>query len=211
MLKSRPNRTPKDDSAHNGELLRRAREFDPSALTEIYQVYQEPLYRYIYHHTGHTQTAEDLTAEAFRRLLVALRAGRGPDENFKAWMYRVAHNLVVDELRRRNYRDHQPLEQAPVEALCDHQQNPEERAWTSLAGAHVREALGELTPDQRQVIVLKFLEGMSNAEVARITGRSVGAVKALQHRALESLRDRLVSSAQLQVTSPQRAAAYGRL
>jgi len=108
-----------------------------------------------------------------------------------AWLYRVAHNLIVDELRRRSYRNHYALDDELAETLSDAGQSPEEQAWTALRGAHVRAALLELTPEQRQVIVLKFLEGKSNAEVAELTGRTPGAVKALQHRALESLRDRL--------------------
>lgn len=180
-----------DCSITESDLLSRARGFDQEALAHIYRTYQQALYRYVYHHIGDEQTAQDLTAEVFGRFLQALRSGRGPDQHLKSWLYRVAHNLIVDELRRRTHRNHQSLDDAPAEVLHDGEQSPDERAWTAIAGAQVREALAELSPDQRQIVILKFLEGLDNSEIAEITGKTVGAVKALQHRALESLRARM--------------------
>jgi RNA polymerase sigma-70 factor (ECF subfamily) len=170
------------------ELLRRARTFDQDALTCIYQTYHPAIYRYIYHHLGDAQVCQDLASEVFHRFLTALRGDSGPDRQLKAWLYRVAHNLIVDELRRRTHRDHSSLDGPLAELLTDKSPSPEERARYAIAGAHVRRALLQLTPEQRQVIVLKFLEGMDNSEIAEITGRTVGAVKALQFRGLDALR-----------------------
>jgi len=185
----------KKDARHPDEdkLLERARKFDQEALTWIYTHYHDAIKRYCYHHLGHNQTAEDLTADVFRRFLQALRKGGGPTRQLSAWLYRVAHNLIVDELRRRQYRDHASLEEGILEdTLVDRNaEGPDALAGRSLRADHVREALLELTDEQRQVIILKFLEGLSNAEVAEITGKTVGAVKALQHRGLEALRDQM--------------------
>jgi RNA polymerase sigma-70 factor (ECF subfamily) len=172
-------------------VLKRARAFDEDALTHIYQTYHEAIYRYIYRHLGDAQAAQDLASDAFRRFLQALRNGGGPNRQIGAWLYRVAHNLIVDELRRRSYRNHCSLDDTIAETLGDGEPSPEETASLSLTGARVREALHTLTVEQRQVVVLKFLEGQSNAEIAALTGKSVNAVKALQHRGLETLRAQL--------------------
>ena len=169
------------------ELLRRARELDEAALGAVFDAYYEPVYRYIYHHVHHQAVAEDLAADVFVRLVDQLHAGRGPARHLRAWIYRVAHNLVVDDARRLVHRDHEPLQEwtaadePAVEDLVDGTQS----------AARVRRALGALTEGQRAVIVLKYLEGLGNREIARVLDTSVGAVKALQHRALAALQRRL--------------------
>lgn len=177
-------------------LLERARALDEGALAEIFDEYYMPLYRYIYHHIGHVETAEDLTAEVFRRLLEQLHSGRGP-RRLKPWLYRVAHNLVIDESRRFIHRDHQPLD----ERLLANATDVEEEAQQAILAERAHHALSHLTPKQRSVIILKFVEGMDNTEVARILALPVSAVKALQHRALAALRRNL--------SNPQAWAAEG--
>ncbi len=176
------------------QLLERARKFDKEALAWIYDTYYDAIYRYIYHHLGHVQTAQDLASDVFRRFLQALRNGGGPTRQLNAWLYRVAHNLFVDELRRRNYRDHQTLDNVTGDALEDTDADPDSLIWTATTRSEVREALLDLTDEQRQVIVLKFLQGLSNAEVADILDKTVGAVKALQYRGIKALREQLVTS-----------------
>ncbi|MGD9100243.1 MAG: sigma-70 family RNA polymerase sigma factor [Anaerolineae bacterium] len=173
------------------KLLKRARKLDQDALTCIYQNYRDAIYRYVYHHLGNAQTAEDLTSDVFRRFLQALRNGGGPNRQLKAWLYRVAHNLIVDELRRRKHRNHKSLDETLGDTLRDDAVGLDRLAGDAIAMERVRRALLTLTEEQRQIIVLKFLEGMSNAEVAEITGRTVGAVKSLQHRGLDALRAQL--------------------
>lgn len=163
--------------------LRRARAMDRGALTAIYDEYYPPLYRYIYHQVGEVETARDLTAELFQQLLQALHRGDGPTENLRAWLYRVAHNLVVDYFRRQQHRRHLPLK----DELVSQAHNPVELAEKNIAVDEIRSALTHLTPDQQQVIVLKFLEELSNEETASILDKPVGAVKSLQHRALAAL------------------------
>ncbi len=163
---------------------------DEPALSTIFETYYLPLYRYIYQHLRHRATAEDLTAEVFSRMLEQLAKGRGPDQHLRAWLYRVAHNLVIDHTRRQVHRDHEPLDEELV--------STEEDVETEVHGAIQREraaaALQRLTPMQRAVIILKYLEGYANKEIASMLDLSVGAVKALQHRGLTSMRRHLVGA-----------------
>jgi len=168
--------------------LRRARALDRGALTAIYDEYHQPLYRYIYRQVHEVETARDLTAEVFRRFLQALQQRKGPDQQLRAWLYRTAYNVVVDHYRRQTHRRHLPLEEELVNANDD----PARLAEDQILAEQVKSALEQLTPDQRQVISLKFLEGLSNAEAAMILNKPVGAVKSLQHRALAALQRQLV-------------------
>jgi RNA polymerase sigma-70 factor (ECF subfamily) len=165
-------------------LLRGARELDEPALNEIFETYYPLLYRYIYQHVRHRTTAEDLAAEVFSRMLAQLARGRGPKRHLQAWLYRVAHNLVVDHTRRQVHRDHAPLD----EGLVSTEHNVEMEVHGSILRQQAAAALQTLTPMQRAVIILKYLEGYTNAEVAPMLELSVGAVKALQHRGLASMR-----------------------
>jgi len=165
-------------------LLHGARELDEPALSAIFETYYPPLYRYIYQHVRHRVTAEDLTAEVFSRTLEQLAQGRGPRRHLKAWLYRVAHNLVVDHARRQVHRDHDPLEEGMVSAG----QPVEMEVHGTILRQRAASALQRLTPMQRAVIILKYLEGYTNDEVAPMLELSVGAVKALQHRGLASMR-----------------------
>lgn len=169
-------------------LLRLARRLDEEALAEIFDRYYIPIYRYIYHHVGHIETAEDLAGEVFQRLLAQLQAGHGPDHYLKAWLFQVASNLVVDESRRLVYRDHLELD----ETLLAGDVNVDEQAQQAMLAEHARVAIQKLTPKQRSIILLKFVEGLENAEVARVLNMPIGAVKSLQHRALDALRRHLV-------------------
>jgi RNA polymerase sigma-70 factor (ECF subfamily) len=169
------------------ELLRRARDLDELALAAVFDTYYEPLYRYVYHHVGHSAAAEDLTAEVFNRLLVKLEEGNGPERYLQAWLYRVAHNLIVDDARRRKHRDHDPLDPQ----MADDGTGTAARAHDAIMAGHVRHALSVLTEKQRAVVVMKYLEGWENAEIAHTLGISTGAVKSLRFRGIEALRREL--------------------
>jgi RNA polymerase sigma-70 factor (ECF subfamily) len=169
------------------ETLQQARHFDAQTLARIYDEYSPGLYRYAYRLLGDALLAEDCVSETFQRFLTALRNGGGPDDHLQAYLYRIAHNWVTDQYRRN------PLE---AETLSEELASP--AAHPGAAGdvieqAHVRRALSRLTPEQRQVIVLKFLEGWSNQAIGRLMGKPPGAVKALQHRGLATLRGLLAT------------------
>ena len=171
---------------HNDEpsLIERANKHDPKAISELYKRHVQSIYRYVYYRVGDVNVAEDLTAEVFLKALEALEGFTYRGIPFSAWLYRIAHARITDHFRRQARREFLPLDerlvaagkgpQAAVEARLDHEE--------------LQSAIAQLTTDQQQVIILKFVEGLSNAEVARTLGKSEGAVKSLQHRALNSLQ-----------------------
>lgn len=169
------------------KLLQQARNFDRTALTAVYDQYHPLLYRYIIRQVNDAETARELTAVVFERFLAAIKNGNGPETQLKAWLYRTAHNLVIDFYRRQAHRNHLPL----PDTLPSHGVTPCQLAEQHLLGEQVITALQTLTPEQQQVITLKFLEGFSNAEVATLMDKPIGAVKSLQHRGLARLQQLL--------------------
>lgn len=162
-------------------LLQRASQLETQALAEIYDAYSPGIYRYAMRLLGDVTLAEDCVAETFARFLKSLREGRGPRDNLQAYLYRIAHNLVVDTYRSE--RETVELD----DALRSEADVPEEEAAKQIRRKQVREAVRSLTPDQQMVIALKYLEEWSNEEVAQAIRKPVSAVKSLQHRALRSL------------------------
>lgn len=169
-------------SDSESRLLARCSAFDADALSEAYDSFSPALYRYAWRLTGNNELAEECVAETFGRYLAALRAGAGPTQNLQAYLYRVAHNWITDQWRKAQ-------DETGDEAL-EHTADPLETsqiAEVAIERKRVRRALRSLTPDQRQVVMLKFYEGLGNGEVAQAIGKPVGSVKSLQHRALEAL------------------------
>lgn len=164
-------------------LLQQARCFDPGALGEIYDTYSPGIYRYAMRLTGDECLAEECVSDTFSRFLQALKNGGGPQDHLQAYLYRVAHNWITD-LYRRSPPPPLPL----VEDLRCQQEEPDLAAANRIEQEQVRDAVRLLTPEQRQVVILKYLEGWENDGIAAAVGKPVGAVKALQHRALEALR-----------------------
>lgn len=162
-------------------LLQRASQLETQVLAEIYDAYSPGIYRYAMRLLGDVTLAEDCVAETFARFLKSLREGRGPRDNLQAYLYRIAHNLVVDTYRSE--RETVELD----DALRSEADVPEEEAAKQIRRKQVREAVRSLTPDQQMVIALKYLEEWSNEEVAQAIRKPVSAVKSLQHRALRSL------------------------
>ncbi len=166
------------------ELLEQARRFEAEALGEIYDRYSPGLYRYALRLVGQTDVAEECVAETFSRFLLALRNGGGPSAQLQAYLYRVAHNWITDQWRRQP-----PPPVALEEDLCAGvEADPATSAAQQAEHAQVRAALARLTPDQRQVVTLRFLEEWDTAAIAAALNKPAGAVKALQHRALMTLR-----------------------
>jgi RNA polymerase sigma-70 factor, ECF subfamily len=165
------------------DLLARVRNLDREALAEMYDTYSDDLYGYAFRLLNNRQLAEDCVGESFTRILETLRSGKGPQTSLKAYLYRIAHNWITDIYRR------QPPEPYILdEKLPNSENGTEMKVDARVAQNHVRHALRALTPDQRQVIMLKFVEGWSNDQVSVALRKPIGAIKSLQHRALESLR-----------------------
>ncbi|MFN2175384.1 MAG: RNA polymerase sigma factor [Anaerolineales bacterium] len=165
-------------------LIERLHQWDELALAEVYDTYAPAIYRYAYRLLGSQSTAQEIVADTYYRLLVALKNRRGPTKNISAWLYRVAHNLVVDYYRGASGQESLPIDSVQLAQPED----GTERIIEKEKLASVRQALWKLSDLQQQVIALRFLEGLSNEEVAEIMGKTVGSVKALQHRALAALR-----------------------
>jgi len=167
-------------------LLEGAIRAEPAALGMLYDLYVEKIYAYIYHRVGQADLAEDLTGQVFMRMLEAVRTGRVWHTSFSGWLYRIAHNLVVDHYRRKKRATIVDLDDAaPVRAQTG---DPIDSMESQFERERLRAALAKLTDEQAQVIGLRFLEDLSIAEVAQIMDKTEGAVKALQYRAVLALR-----------------------
>ena len=166
-------------------LLRRARQYDEQALAEIYDTLSPAIYAYAMRLLGDVDLAEDCVAETFSRFLNALSAGGGPKDYLKAYLYRVAHNWITD--RYRHARPETPLDQN-LKLTADDKHEPHTSVLDEMERQELRAALALLTPEQRQVVTLKYLENLDNAEIAEALQKPVGAIKSLQHRALGTLR-----------------------
>jgi RNA polymerase sigma-70 factor, ECF subfamily len=170
------------------DWLRQARAGSSDALALIFDTYYDSIYRYIYHHVHHVQAAEDLAASVFQRFWEQLTAKSGPDYQLKAWLFRVAYHLIIDDSRRQQHRHHEPL----LEDFAIPADDIESRLVEKQLAARAYAGLEQLTPSQRDVITLRYLAEMSPAETASILNLTVGAVKALQHRALDVLRQQML-------------------
>jgi RNA polymerase sigma-70 factor (ECF subfamily) len=171
-------------TTHDSQLLELAREYDAQALAEIYDRYAEPIYRYLYRTVGDAAQAEDLTGEVFVKLLQVLNTPRAPRDKLKGWLYRVAHNLAMDWFRQQGRSATLALD----EELAAGDDLPSRAVEKRELQQKLRLAIGQLTPDQQQVILLRFGEGFKVAEVSRLMDKSEGAVKIMQHRAVKRLR-----------------------
>jgi RNA polymerase sigma-70 factor (ECF subfamily) len=158
-------------------------DYDKQALVEIYERYSSELFRYGYRMLDDPNLAEDCVADTFHRFLIAVRSGTSI-ENIRAYLYRIAHNWITDHYRRRP-----PLAVPLDENLhISPEGNPSHLVGQELDRQRVRSALLQLSPDQRQVIELRFMENWSHMEVADALGKTVEATRALQYRAVEALR-----------------------
>lgn len=170
--------------SHEDDPLKGAKAFDLSSLAAVYDETSPRLYRYAMRLLGDETLAEECVSETFARFLKALRAGNGPESHLQAYLFRIAHNWITDCYRRE---PPPPLELD--ESLRGSDETlPEAQTDLHLEQMQVQRALRALTPDQRLVITLRFIEGWENDAVAAALEKPIGAVKALQHRALQSLR-----------------------
>jgi RNA polymerase sigma-70 factor (ECF subfamily) len=166
------------------KLLQRARRFEMEALSEIYDTFSPAIYRYAIRLLGDVELAEECVADTFSRFLMALKNGKGPCEYLQAYLYRMAHNWITDQFRSKVL----PTLPLDFELRSDVDDDPSQLFTHEVDLQRVRAALKLLTPDQRQVIALKYLEDLDNTYIARVMNKPVSAVKALQHRGIKSLR-----------------------
>lgn len=173
-----------DDSA----LVALAKE-DKQAFGELYSRYLKKIYSYVYHRTGNTHDAEDLTAKVFMRAFSHIDNYEDRGLPFQAWLYRIAHNIVANWHRDQGRRKIIALDDYVAHSLKS--DAPDTVAEDAEEQAQLMQALRRLPEDRQQLLLLKFIEQMSNAEIGAIMGRTEGAIKSLYHRTLLALRDDL--------------------
>ena len=172
-------------STDQATLLEQARQRDPTALATIYDTYAHKIYAYIYRHVGDPHRAEDLTSVVFLKMLEALDRDRFAQDALQSWLYRIAYHAIVDESRRRKRR---PIADLYDDLPISSERHPDRMAARNMEQASLRGAIDQLTDDQRDVILLRFGEGMTAPQVAEILDKTEEAVRALQRRGLNNLR-----------------------
>ena len=167
-------------------LVRRAQHQDQEAFAELYEAYFDKIYRYIVLKIGDRTEAEDMTQQVFLKALKSLPSYKWKDVPFSAWLYRIAHNQVVDHFRKTSRQ--QSIELTEAITPDDPRENPQHQTELKADIVHLVKATRQLTKAQQEVIALRFSSDLPVAEVARLMGKSEGAVKALQHSAVVALR-----------------------
>jgi len=167
-------------------LVRRAANGDAEAFGELYVRHLDEIYRFVFYKVGNEKRAEDLTEQVFLKAWEAIGDYESRGYPLSSWLYRIAHNAVVDHYRTR--KDESPLDPIAF-SLADESLGPEETLMKKREVSRLLEALAELSEEKQQLIFLRFVEGLSHARVARILDKSEGACRVMQHRALASLSE----------------------
>ncbi|MFI6446268.1 ECF subfamily RNA polymerase sigma factor, BldN family [Kitasatospora sp. NPDC050543] len=179
--------SPGFETEHNPimELVERAQAGESEAFGGLYDHYADTVYRYIYYRVGSRAAAEDLTSETFLRALRRIGTFTWQGRDFGAWLVTIARNLVADHFKSSRFR----LEVTTGEMLDSNEceRSPEDSVLESLSNAALLEAVRRLNPQQQECVTLRFLQGLSVAETARIMGKNEGAIKTLQYRAVRTL------------------------
>jgi RNA polymerase sigma-70 factor, ECF subfamily len=179
------NSNSEEDAMAEAVLIERAK-LDPDAFSELYERYVDRIYAYVFYRTGDPRDAEDLTARVFYRALAHLPEFNQTGAPFVAWLYRIAHNLVANW-----HRDKKRHPEVPLELWLHtpgHETAPHVKAELAEAENKLLEAIRALPDERQQLLLLKFVDGLSNLEIGKILGRSEGAIKSLYHRTLLALR-----------------------
>jgi len=177
-----------ESTADIRELVARAQDGDRDALEELYLLHFDRIYSYLHMSVGNRHDAEDLTTQTFLKMLESIKRFRWQSAPFSAWLFRIAHNLAMDHFRAS--RRWQPEEEVP-EPLGETEPSAELAAFQSIGRQSMLELIENLSQEQQQVLTLKFVFNLPNAEVATVLGKTEGAIKSLQHRALVSLQKQI--------------------
>jgi RNA polymerase sigma-70 factor (ECF subfamily) len=173
-----------DDVLAEWDIVRRAQEYDEPAIEALYQKYYPKIYNYAFMQMGDAQASEDLASDVMLKMIESMHKYTFRGLPFGAWVFRIARNRLIDLHRRRRRRGEVDLSGTLSSALA----SPQVLAERALERGQIQVALKHLTDEQRQVIVLKFIQGFDNRSIGQIMGRREGAIKSLQHRALGALR-----------------------
>ena len=177
-------------------LIRRAQALDPEALAELYDRHFDGIYRYVYTRLHHHADAEDLTEQVFLKMVDSIDRYRPRGVAFSSWLYRIAHNLLVDRYRRAG---REPMELTAELRDARRHADPAAVAQHSEERRRLLAAVRRLTPEQQQVISMRFIDNLAIDEIARLMRRRAGAIHSMQHRALASLYRFLLEPDQVEV------------
>ncbi len=176
--------------AEEDRLTERARRGDKQAMKQIYQAYFSPVYNFIRLRVDDAQQADDLASDVFVKLMIAFRNGKAPRKSLRGWLFQVARNVLYDTYGRGQSYTEEALEEWVPAARED--TDPEIQLLQAMDSQRVRQAMQRLTPDQQEVLVLRFAQALSLEETADITGKNINTVKSLQFRAVNALRQTLL-------------------
>jgi RNA polymerase sigma-70 factor (ECF subfamily) len=175
---------------HVRRLVERGQQGDREALEELYLLHFDRIYSYLHMSVGNRHDAEDLTTQTFMKMLESIKRFRFQSAPFSAWLFRIAHNLAMDHFRAS--RRWQPEEDVP-EPEDEAEPSAEALAFQSIGRQSMLELIEGLSQEQQQVLTLKFVFNLPNGEVATVLGKTEGAIKSLQHRALVSLQKQITN------------------
>ena len=178
----------RESTEHVRELVARGQQGDRDALEELYLIHFDRIYSYLHVSVGNRHDAEDLTTQTFLKMLEKIGSFKWRSAPFSAWLFRIAHNLAMDHFRAN--KRWQPEEEVP-EPPGDAEPSAEAAAMQTIGRESMLKLIDRLSPEQQQVLTLKFVFNLPNAEVAAILGKTEGAIKSLQHRALVSLQKQI--------------------
>ena len=170
------------------KLVERGQQGDRAALEELYLIHFDRIYSYLHMTVGNRHDAEDLTTQTFLKMLEKIGSFKWQSAPFSAWLFRIAHNLAMDHFRAR--RRWQPEEEVP-EPPGEEEPSAELAAMQTIGRESMLKLIERLSPEQQQVLTLKFVFNLPNAEVGAILDKTEGAIKSLQHRALVSLQKQI--------------------
>ncbi len=170
------------------ELAVRASRHDPEAFAELYDLYVDKIYNYVYYKVGSTAEAEDLTSQVFTRAWEAIGSYKWQGHSFSPWLFRIAHNLIVDYHRARRPTVVLDALDTRPNLVSTEESRPEQVLQSMMTMERIREAIKQLTEEQQTVIILRFIEGYGTADIAEMMGKRPGAIRGLQFRGLTALR-----------------------
>jgi RNA polymerase sigma-70 factor (ECF subfamily) len=173
------------NQANEKKLVLRAQNGDAEAFGTLYSWYLDAIYRYVYFRVNTTETAEDLTEEVFVRAWEALPTYEVRKYPFKSWLYRIAHNLIIDHRRKQRPVT---VEDEVLQAVASPVHLPEDIVVRFQNNEALTRAVRKLDGEEQQVVILRFVEGLSHREVAEIIGKSEEASRVIQYRAIQRLQ-----------------------
>ena len=190
------SRIPRKDTERERLLVFRAKQGEEPAFGQIYELYFEKIFKFIFFRVNHKELAEDLTEEVFIKAWTKISSVK--EESFNGWLYQIAKNLIIDHYRQK--RELVNLED--VSNILESEENLNEDANTIIERKIFLELLKKLTPEQQIVVKLKFMEEMDNDEISELISRTEGSIRVTQHRAIQKLQELFLEYKEQQLKSP---------